>query len=447
MEAPEKLLDALPPQNLDAERCVLGGLLLDSSRRDEVLAILKPTDFYTDAHAKLFGHLAAMHNDNRPIDVKLLVERLRQAGDLEAIGGMTFLAEVAHAIPVTRHVVRYAEIVREKSTRRKILRAAAAMLDAANDPTAEVEGIVSKCEGELQQVATGEYVGEPVEFAEALHAACADVDEIIVREQSAGVMIGLENFDLATGGLFPGELTILAARPSIGKTSLALQVAKHVALKGRRAYVASLEMRTTELALRMLCGESGVSLARVRSAKLDQADRTDLAEATAVLGNMPIVLHDRAGLTVQDIRRACRRLAADKPLSLVVVDYLQRVTPADKRRDRHLQVGQIAWDLKAMALELQVPVLCLCQLSRAAEERNRKTGHVNEPRMSHLKESGDLEQDADVVLLLHRQPRANEAIMILAKNRQGEQARFNLEWDGGRMQFSCGMNEWKPLPD
>jgi replicative DNA helicase len=196
-------------------------------------------------------------------------------------------------------------------------------------------------------------------------------------------------------------------------------------------------MRTTELALRVLCGQSGVSLARVRAAEIMPADLVDLTTASAALSGLPIYLHDRPGMTMQDIRRACRRLSSRVELSLVVIDYLQRVTPADRRAQRHLQIGQIAWDAKQLALELRVPVLCLCQLSRAAEERDRKTGMVREPRLADLKESGDLEQDADMVLLLHRQPRGRDATLILAKNRQGEQGKFDLKFDAERMRFMC----------
>jgi replicative DNA helicase len=178
-------------------------------------------------------------------------------------------------------------------------------------------------------------------------------------------------------------------------------------------------------------------MARVRNGSIGPADLTDLTNASLDLSPLPIVLHDRAGLTTSGIRRACRRLKAKGNLGLIVVDYLQRITPADRRVDRHLQIGQITWELKAMAIELKTPVLCMCQLGRAAEAVDSKTGKVITPRLSHLKESGDIEQDADMVLLLHRQPRASETTLILAKNRQGEQAEYELTWEASRTRFSC----------
>jgi len=432
-----EILDRLPPQSLEAEKAVLGSMLLDPLLCDDVAPILRPEDFYARAHRKLYAHMLAIHDGGGRIDAMLLVERLKAAGELEAIGGVAYLAEVAQSVPVAAHAMHYAGIVVEKSRRRAIILAATEMLRAAWDTGVSVDEIVSDCEALLHQIPSGEYAGEPVEFTKALAEACVVVDEIASRKRSAGLMTGLESFDFAAGGLFAGELTILAARPSIGKTSLALQIAQHVGGDRKRVYFASLEMPTTQLALRVLCGHSGVAMARVRSGDLGPDDLALLMAAGVSLQGLPILLHDRAGLSVADIRRACRRMVAKGGLDLVIVDYLQRVTPADAKVDRHLQVGKITWDLKALALELRVPVLCVCQLGRVAEERDRKTGLVIEPRLSMLKESGDIEQDADMVLLLHRQQRAVESLLILAKNRQGEQARFNLQWDGERTRFSC----------
>ncbi|MCE5269160.1 MAG: replicative DNA helicase [Planctomycetaceae bacterium] len=432
-----ELLDRLPPHNRDAEIGVLGSVLLDPRRLDDLVGSLTTEDFYVEAHKRIYGHCLAIRDSRIGLDAVTLLQRLSEAGDVEKVGGAAYLAEVVHAVPHAANAVYYGRIVTEQAKRRRVIQAGSAMVVAAWDATSSVDEVVCLCEAELRKIPTGEYTGEPVEFGKALIAACDAVDEIASRKRAAGVMIGLENFDYAAGGFFPGELVILAARPSIGKTSLGLQIAQHVAEKGKGVYFASLEMRTTELALRVLCGHAGVAMARVRSAEIGPSDTADLTRSSAALYRLPIVLHDRAGLSVQDIARACRRLAAKDALGLVVVDYLQRVTPSDRRADRHLQVGQITWDLKALALELRVPILCLCQLGRAAEERDRKTGLVVEPRLSFLKESGDIEQDVDMVLLLHRQQRATEAVMILAKNRQGEQARFNLMWDGPRTRFEC----------
>lgn len=434
---PEELFDRLRPQNIEAEKGVLGSILLDPKLCDDVLAVLVADDFYADANRKIFGHIVQMHGNGNRIDHTLLIERLKGAGDFQAIGGPVYLAEVMQSVAVAAHAVYYAKIVAEKARRRAIIQASTEMLRAAWDETDSVESIVGRCEAALQGVGTGEYEGEPVEFNEALLTATLAIDAIAARKTSAGVMTGLENFDRAVGGLFRGELVIMAARPSIGKTALALQIAEQVGT-GRLVYFASLEMSSTQLALRVLCGRAGVAMARVRAAALGPDDFALMAAAGVDLSGLRIVLHDRPGLTVQDVRRACRRLATNDDLRLIVVDYLQRITPSNRRVDRHLQVGQITWDLKALALELDVPVLCLCQLGRSADECEKKTGLVIEPRLGMLKESGDIEQDADMVVLLHRQTRASDALAILAKNRQGEQARFKLEWDGERMRFYAG---------
>lgn len=380
-----EILDRLPPQNLDAEMGVLGSVLLDPGLFDEVSPLLVTDDFYGEANRKLFAHISRMHGEGGRIDLTLLVERLRRDGDYEAVGGAAYLTEVMHAVPVAAHAVHYAKLVVDKSHRRAIIHGSTEMLRAAWDEGESVESIVGRCEQVLQGVSTGEYEGEPVEFNDALLEATMAIDRIAARKGTAGVMTGLENFDLAVGGLFPGELIILAARPSIGKTALALQIAAHMGLY-RGVYFASLEMSSTQLASRVLCAHSGVAMARVRAVDLGPDDFALLAAAGVDLHGLNILLHDRAGLTVQDIRRACRRLAAKGDLALIVVDYLQRVTPDDRGAPRHLQVGKITWDLKALALELNVPVLCLCQLSRVADERDKKTGLVVEPRLGMLKE-------------------------------------------------------------
>jgi len=433
-----EILDRVPPHSLDAEKAVLGSLLLEPRRLDEIAGILSAAEFYAEAHRCLYRHMLALRDAGSQIDAMTVVERLKAAGELERVGGVVYLAEVAQSVPVASHARHYAQIVAQAARRRAIIHAATEMLRDAWDAARDVDTVVADCEAKLQAIPSGDYAGEPVAFGDALADACAAVDEIASRKRTAGLMIGLESFDLAAGGLFPGELVILAARPSIGKTSLALQVAEHVATRGHQVYFASLEMPTTQLALRVLCAHAGVPITRVRAAELDAADLAGMVGASTGLSGLPILLHDRPGLSCQDVRRATRRImSSGKGLHLVVVDYLQRVTPADRKAQRYLQVGQITWDLKALALELRVPVLCLCQLGRVAEEREKKTGLVREPRLSDLKESGDIEQDADMVLLLHRQPRAAETVLILAKNRQGEQARFNLEWDEDRTRFSC----------
>lgn len=431
------LLDRQPPFDLDAEMGVLGSLMLDARNCDQVAPILKAEDFHDDAHQKLYTHILAQYDDNRAVDVSLLVARLKAAGEFEAVGGAACLYKIGQSVPNAAHAVYYAKIIREKSQRRRVILAAYDMLRDAYDDQAPIEDVVSDCEYALQKIPTGEYSGEPVQFSKALGDAVYAVDQMFTRKRAAGTMIGLPSFDQAAGGLFPGELVLLAARPSCGKTALGLQVAQYIASGGGPVYFASLEMRTTELALRVLCGESGVPLARVRAADIDVADTVQISQAGAGIAHLPIWLHDRPGLSAQDIRRACRRLASKMELSLIVVDYLQRVTPTDRKVSRHLQVGQVGWDLKSLALELQIPVLCLTQLSRQAEERDRKSGLIREPRLSDLKETGDQEQDADMVLLLHRQPRARDVKLILAKNRQGEQGSFRLEFDAARMRFEC----------
>ena len=430
----DDFLNRVPPNNETAESGVLGAIILDPNCIDEVSEIVSVEDFYVDTNKKIFRHMLGMRDAGLGIDAVTLLQKLEDSGDIKKDVAIPRLGEISQAVPSPLHAIHYAKIVAELARRRKVIFAATAMLADGYDQTRPIDDVVTNCEASLQKIPSGDFGGEPVPFGKSLIDACSLVDEIASRGRAAGMITGLDSFDLEAGGLFESELTILAARPSIGKTSMAMQIAQNVAAKGQHVYFASLEMRNTELALRILCGCSAVPMSRVRSGRVGPADFSNMAAVSNGLHSLPIVLHDRAGLSVQDIRRACRRLKAKGELDLIVVDYLQRITPADRRANRHLQVGQITWDLKALALELKVPVLCLSQLGRAAEDRD-KNGFVVEPRLAHLKESGDIEQDADMVLLLHRQPRATNAVMILAKNRQGSQARFNLVWDAERTRF------------
>jgi len=430
-----EILDRLPPQNPDAEKSVLGSILLDPAVCSDVVTEVKSDDFYVDANRRLFANMVSMYDANERIDVMLLVARLKRSNDFERIGGAAYLAEVAQAVPVAAHAVYYAKIVRERAMRRRVIHAATDMIRSAWDDSSSIQDVVNQCEAQLQQIQTGEYEGEPVPMKTAIIDAMNLIDDIASRRRQAGIMVGLESFDREVGGVFPGELVVLAARPSVGKTSMALQFARYVASHGRLVYYASLEMGSTDLALRVLCGEAGVPMSIVRSGEISDGDVRAICNAANAVGESQVVIHSRAGLSAMDMRRACRRLKT-KGLGMIVVDYLQRVTPEDRRIDRHLQVGQITWALKALALELQVPVLALSQLGRAAEERDRKTGLIMEPRLSHLKESGDIEQDADMVMLLHRQQRAKETTLILAKNRQGAQGKLNLMFDAARTRFT-----------
>ena len=425
-----EILDSLPPQDLDAERGVLGSVLLDPKMLDEVAPILKPADFHADAHRRLYGHLTAMHDAGQAIDTTLLIGRLTSDGELEAVGGMAGVAEILQSVAVAAHAVHYARKVKEKSILRSVLHAGTSMVRDAYEPGATPEEILSHAEAILGAVETGDHHGEPVALDDAMHDALEQVERIAERKEQAGRLTGVYDFDQLIGGLFPGELIILAARPGIGKTSLAVQIGHHVAKHHGLVYFVSLEMRAQELATRLMCGDADVESHLVRTGRIGSHERNRLVESANRLHGSRLLIHDRPGMSVADIRRSARRLVKDG-LALIAIDYLQLLIPADRRAPREQQVALATRELKGLARELNVPVLCLCQLNRQADGER--------PRLSHLRESGAIEQDADMVCFLYQKPKEDQgnhnAVLEIAKNRNGQTLVLGMFWEASRTRF------------
>ena len=435
------LLDRTPPNNPAAERGLVGSLLLDPRRLDDIPATLQQTDFHDGACGRLYAHLRAMADARDRIDAALLVDRLKRAGDLNAVGGTAYIAEVLQAVPVAAHAKHYAAIVLRDSRKRQIIRAANEMLASAWDTQANPDDALAAAEEALARIKTGSYNTDPVTMWDATATALAEIDAIIRRKRLPGVMVGLPQFDEEVGGFFRGELVILGARPGQGKTSLALQMAAHCAARGRRVYFATLEMGASELAMKQLATESGVSSQRIRAGKIDEHDRAQLSEASQRVAVKNLVLHDWPEIRPFDIQRAARRCDAE----IVFVDYLQIVSPPDLKKKRYEQVGDISRQLKLVARQMDVPVVACAQIGRQAEQRAE-----TRPKLSDLRESGNIENDCDMALLLWRPengihgkkdtPHAGEkwdADLEVAKNRKGVRKRFRLTWSGDETRFSC----------
>jgi len=433
-----ELLDRLPPQNLDAEKSVLGSLLLDAEMCDEVALVVRPDDFYADANQKLFGHLMAMHDEGARIDAVLLVERLKREGDFEAIGGPAYLAEVAQSVPYAANAVHYAKIVREKATLRSLIHAAAEILRDAYDTSVDPTEIVSRSEQKVFAVHDQRSTDNVTSINDLLMEAFARIDARLEGTEGVGINTGFTDLDNLTGGLHDSELVILAARPSMGKTALATNIAEYVTIRSSvPALFVSLEMAELELAQRMLCSQGKIDAGKFRKGILSSRDREELVEASAKMSNAPLYVDDSPNRTVTEIAACARRLKRKKGLGLIVIDYLQLIQPDDPRDPRQEQVAKMARRLKGLARELQIPVLCLAQLNRQAEAG--KEGH--RPRLSHLRESGAIEQDADVVMFIHREEyyyntreEAQEAgvagvgELIVAKQRNGPTGTVKLAW-------------------
>jgi len=432
-----EILDRLPPHNLDAEKGVLGSILLDPNLADDVALVLRPEDFYAEANEKLYGHLLAMHDQGRRIDSTLLLERLRSTGDLELVGGAAYLAEVLHSVPYASNAVYYAEIVRAKATLRLLIHASTEILRDAYEPTLDPRELVGRAEEKIFAVHDQRSTDQITTIHDLLMEAFDRIDARLEHGEGVGVPTGFIELDNKTGGMHDSELIVLAARPSMGKTALATNIAEYVTIKGNvTTLFVSLEMARLELAQRMLCSQGRIDAHKFRRGLISSDERNKLVEASAKLSKAPLFIDDTPARTITEIAACARRLKRKQKLGLLVIDYLQLIQPDDPRDPRQEQVAKMARRLKGLARELKIPVLCLAQLNRQAEQGREE----HRPKLSHLRESGAIEQDADVVMFVHREEyyltreKAEEegvrgqADIIVAKQRNGPTGDIKLNW-------------------
>jgi len=439
-----EILDRQPPCSLDSERGVLGSILLLPEVCDDVALVIRADDFHDEAHQKLFAHMLAIHNEGRHVDITLLFERLRQAGDLEFCGGASYLHEIVQAVPTAANAAWYAQIIRDKSIQRSLILASTEILRDAYDDATEAREILGRAESKIFSILETGASGQLYNLADVLTQTMDRVDARMKHDhQISGVETLFVDLDNLLGGLHNSQLVVLAARPSMGKTALALNIATNVAIDGQNPVLfVSLEMGALELGDRVLCSVAKVNGHRMRNGTLSQDDRRRLVEKAGVISSAPLYVDDSPNRTVTEIAATARRLKRKHGLSLIVLDYLQLVEPDNSKDPRQEQVAKITRRLKLMARELQVPVLCLAQLNRQAEMG--KEG--NRPKLSHLRESGAIEQDADVVMFIHREEyyRQNEeerqqvsgqAEVIVAKQRNGPVDDVKLTWLKDFMRF------------
>jgi replicative DNA helicase len=419
--------DRQPPVDLQAEIGVLGSIVLLPDVLDDVVLIVRPDDFYDDAHRKLFTHMTALHESNKKIDPTLLIDRLRAAGDFEAIGGSAYLSKIINAVPNAAHATYYAEIVRQKSTFRSLIVASTEILRDAYDEAGDAPQLLSQAEQKIFSILDDRGSNNVQPLKEVVMQAMDRLDARMAGTHAAGGCdFGFRELDSKTGGLHNGELVILAARPSMGKTAYAMNVAENVA-KDQNIPVlfVSLEMSSIELADRLLCSVARVNGHRLRNGTVSQEDRLKLVDTASLLAKAPFYVDDSPSRTVTEIAAAARRIKRRLGgLGLIVVDYLQLIEPDNPKDPRQEQVAKIARRLKGLAREMAVPVMCLAQLNRQTE-----MGKENIPRLSHLRESGAIEQDADVVLFVHseeyyhrgddQKQYTGQAQIIVAKQRNG----------------------------
>ena len=395
------MIDRLPPQSLEAEQSVLGAILIDRDAVVEVAEFLRPEDFYRQAHGKVYGAILELFEKREPIDVVTVGEALERVGDLDDIGGRAYLATLSNQTPTAVHAVQYARIVERKAVLRNLIGAAGKIAGIGYEDPAEVQGAIDRAESELFAVSQRRVSAGFARLRDLLHEAYDRLDYLHAhRGEISGVATGFKDLDTLTTGFQRSDLIIIAARPSVGKTSLALNIAEHAAVRDRRSVgVFSLEMSKEQLVLRLLSSVSNIDSQRLRTGFLEELDFARIAPAMNALSEAPIYIDDTPNISTMELRTKARRLQAETGLDLVIVDYLQLMQASSTSRDanRVQEVSEISRGLKALARELQVPVIALSQLSRQPEMRESK-----EPRLSDLRESGSIEQDSDLVLFLWR---------------------------------------------
>lgn len=392
-------MDNIPPQNLDAETSVLGSVLLDHEVLPAVIEILSPVDFYRQAHTDIFQSMLDLYNNREPVDLITLIERLKKQELLDNVGGVSYIAGLANLVPTTANVEYYAKIVKEKSLARQVILNANKILHTAYSEDFETaEELINFAESSMFQIGQKNVKGTLVPVKDVLYK---QIDVIEARDASKGVTgisTTFKPLDYYTAGLQPADLIIIAARPSMGKTSLALQMAMDGSIKnGIKSAIFSLEVSRAALAEKMLVNKSMVDGQRIRLGKLNDEDWKKISFALTMITNADIFIDDTPDITVPDMRSKCRKLKVEKGLDLIVVDYLQLMNCHKKVKDRQQEISEISRALKLLARELNIPVITLSQLNRAVESRQDK-----HPIMSDLRESGSLEQDADLVMFLYR---------------------------------------------
>lgn len=431
----------IPPQNTDAEASLLGAILIDSDAIVKIADQLSPDDFYDDKHKIIFENVKVLYDKHSPIDVLTLTNQLKAHNVLDTVGGSSYLSELTNYVPTAAHVEQYAEIVSQKALRRRLIQNSQNIVNLGYDETKNLQELIEQSEKELFET-SHRYVGQNVVSLEEILTESFDrLDELHKdKGKIRGVPTGFRDLDKILAGLQRSDLFILAARPSMGKTALALNLAHNVATKsGEPVLLFSLEMSKEQLVDRLLAMESGVDAWALRTGNLTDSDFEKIGQAMGTLGEAPIFIDDSPGITVSDLRTKSRREAHKRPIGLIIIDYLQLMSGGGRYNEgnRVQEISEISRGIKGIARELNVPVIALSQLSRSVESRSPQI-----PQLADLRESGSIEQDADVVAFMYREDyykpdteRRNITDILIKKHRNGPTGTVELYFDKEHQRF------------
>ena len=427
------------PHNLDAEQSTLGGMLLSQEAVAEVFEVVSGVDFYAPKHELIFNAVLSLFGKGEPTDVIAVSDELNKAGSLVKAGGADYLHSLTSYVPTAANASYYAKIVSDKAILRRLIDAGTKIAQSGYDSQGEVEDLVNQAQADVYQVSKMSSKEDYIALSDSIEAAIQEIETAQKRGgELTGIPTGFTDLDALTHGLHPGQLIIVAARPAVGKSTFALDMARTAAVKYNKPTIFfSLEMGRAEIAMRMLSAESSIYLQSMRKGTVTEGDWTRLAAVRGRINDAPLFIDDSPNMSLVEIRAKCRRLAQQVDLKMVVIDYIQLMSSGKKVESRQQEVSEFSRALKLLAKELRIPVVALSQLNRQAEQAKDKR-----PELSHLRESGSLEQDADVVVLLHREgiyerdhPKAGEADLILAKQRNGPTGTVTVAFHGQYSRF------------
>lgn len=428
----------LPPQNIDAEKSALGAILTDQSVMYDVLEVLNPEDFYRADHSLIFKAMVRLFNQSKPIDIITVTEELSASAELDKAGGPQYIISLTEDVPIVSNALQYASIVADKAVQRRLIKAGGDIAKEAYSPEGDINNLLEMAEKAVFDVSQGRASKAYVKISDVIPIVFEEVTEISQGKDISGIPTGFADLDKILYGLHSPDLVMVAARPGMGKTAFMLNLAQYAAVKKNiPVAVFNLEMSNEQLVKRMISSESGIESEKLRNGQLTPEDWNNFASVFDTLGNAPIYFDDNTDMTVSSIRAKCRKLKLEKGIKMVIVDYLQLMKSGSYSDSRQNEVSDISRALKVMARELEVPVVVGSQLSREVEKRADKR-----PMLSDLRESGSIEQDADVVLFLYRDDYYNKesqfknvAEVIIGKHRNGSTGNVQLAFDPTRMAF------------
>ena len=433
-------LGKVPPHDVEAEQAVLGSMLTDKDAVISAIEVLKEDDFYRTDNKSIYEAIMNLYNRAEPIDIITVKAELESLGKFEQVGGLEYLASLPDKVPTTANAMKYIKIVEEKSTLRNLIKTANEIIELGYDPTEDVSDIMESAEKKIFNIMQNNDKKSYAPIKDILVESFTQLEELYNRKQHiTGVPSGFTELDYKTAGFHGSDLVLIAARPAMGKSAFALNIATNAAVRANVPVVIfSLEMSKEQMVNRILCSEAMVDSNKVRTGKLEEDDWTKLAGSIGPLSDAEIYIDDTPGISVMEIRAKCRKLKLEKNIGMVVIDYLQLVQGSNKRNgSREQEISEISRSLKILAKELNVPVIALSQLSRAVEQRPD-----HRPMLSDLRESGAIEQDADIVMFLYRDDYYNPdsekkdiAEVIIAKHRGGSLGTVDLLWLGSYTKF------------